>query len=441
VRKLGPALRRTGPLTLKNVLSVLVLFVAVAAWGERVRMVPTTTLQSETSNNTSASDSWRGSNNGNLPAGNVSKVPLLTLLYPGATTKLLSAMQGWFGNPKHISVGYNSADPAQVRRQLADMKSRGFDGVTIAWYGSEANDQSNLATLTLRAEAEKVPGLTFALRVNEGAVKWYAHGRSPTDALIFHMNYAADAFFTSPAYLRINGRPVVFEFGLESLDIDWNRVKSAVRGNPLWIFRNANGFTRPNSAGAFAWGPANKLDYLDWFYGKALAQQGKSTVGNAYKGFDDRLASWSKGRVIDQRCGQTWLDTFAYANKYYSARNQLPFLMVSTWNDYEEGTEIETGIDNCLTLSAAISANSLSWALSGNGQENTIHHYTVFISTDGQNLMPLADLRNGENTLDLVRYELMPGTYTMFVKAAGKPSIRNLMSNPVRLVVLPRAAR
>lgn len=173
------------------------------------------------------------------------------MFYPDATIKLLVAMQGWFGNPKHSSVGYNSADPAQVRRQLADMKSRGFDGVTIAW--CDAKEQSNLATLTVKAEAEKVPGLVFALRVKEGAIKWYAHGLSPTDALIFHMSYAADSYFTSPAYLRIHGRPVVFEFRLESLDIDWDRVKMAVRGNPCWIFRNASGFRRPNSARAFAW--------------------------------------------------------------------------------------------------------------------------------------------------------------------------------------------
>jgi hypothetical protein len=426
---------------LKNILSVLALLLAVAASGDRVRVVPTTTLKSETSNNTSAADSYRGSNNGNLPAGNISKVPFRSLLYPGATTKLLVAMQGWFGNPKHSSVGYNSADPAQVRRQLADMKSRGVDGVTIAWYGSDAKEQSNLATLTVKAEVEKVPGLVFALRVNEGAIKWYAHGLSPTDALIFHMSYAADNYFTSPAYLRIYGRPVVFEFGLESLDIDWDRVKSAVRGNPLWIFRNASGFTRPNSAGAFAWGAANNFDYLDRFYGKAFAQRSLLTVGNAYKGFDDRLSSWSKNRVVEQRCGQTWLDTFKYANKYYSATRPLPYLMVSTWNDYEEGTEIETGIDNCLSLTAAMSGGALNWTLNGAGSENTIHHYTVYASTDGEYLMPLTEIQPGNMTLNIDSFQLAPGSYTLFVKATGQPSIRNLMSNPVRWAILPRVSR
>ena len=55
-----------------------------------------------------------------------------------------------------------------------------------------------------------------------------------------------------------------------------------------------------------------------------------------------------------------------------------------TWNDYEEGTEIETGIDNCVSVSGSVSGTDLSWNIGG--QENTIDHYSVFISQDGQNL-------------------------------------------------------
>ena len=64
-----------------------------------------------------------------------------------------------------------------------------------------------------------------------------------------------------------------------------------------------------------------------------------------------------------------------------------------TWNDYEEGTEIESGIDNCLSMSASVSGDSLSWKVTGH--ENTVDHYTPYVSTDGQNLMPLNDLAVG----------------------------------------------
>jgi hypothetical protein len=51
-------------------------------------VVPTTTLAAQTSNNTSASNSFGSQSNGNRGAGNVSKVDVHTLLYSGATTKV-----------------------------------------------------------------------------------------------------------------------------------------------------------------------------------------------------------------------------------------------------------------------------------------------------------------------------------------------------------------
>ena len=419
-------------------LVLVIILLCTAAFGAGLKVVPTTTLKAETANNTSAADSYPGSYTGNAAAGNVSKVPIDSLMYPGSGTKHLIAIMGWFGKSSHISVGYNSADPAQVRRQLSDMKSRGFDGLTIAWYGSSSTEQSNMTTKQIKIAAEQLGGFTFALRVNEGMIRWYSNGMTPTDAVIYHLNYAADNYFTSPAYMHINGQPVVLEFGLESYDIDWTKVKSSVRGNPMWIFRNAVGFTRPFAAAAFGWGPANDFSYLDWFYTKALTYPTLLTLGNSYKGFDDRLASWTKNRTIDQRCGQTWLDTFKYANKYYSATRPLPYLMVSTWNDYEEGTEIETGIDNCLSLTAAMSGGAINWTLNGGGSENTIHHYTVYASTDGEYLMPLTEIQPGNMTLNIDSFQLAPGSYTLFVKATGQPSIRNLISNGVSYVTANR---
>ncbi len=62
-------------------------------------------------------------------------------------------------------------------------------------------------------------------------------------------------------------------------------------------------------------------------------------------------------------------------------------MQLVTWNDYEEGTEIESGIDNCVSVSAAMAGNSLQWKIAGS--EDTIDHYRVYVSSDGQNLMPL----------------------------------------------------
>ncbi|HKT69343.1 MAG TPA: hypothetical protein VJP83_07900, partial [Terriglobales bacterium] len=88
-------------------------------------ITPSTTLAAETGNNTSAADSFVAQSNGNAGATNVSKLPVRSLLYPGSTTKIYAHLVAWFGGSGHMNVGYNSADPSQVHRQVEDMISRG----------------------------------------------------------------------------------------------------------------------------------------------------------------------------------------------------------------------------------------------------------------------------------------------------------------------------
>src|SRR6185503_15239562 len=127
--------------------------------------------------------------------------------------------------------------------------------------------------------------------------------------------------------------------------------------------------------------------------------------------------------VMQQQCGQTWLSTFAKANSMWSTSNQLAFFQLVTWNDYEEATEIETGIDNCVSVNASVAGSTLNWSVSGS--ESTIDHYTAFISSDGQDLMSLGDVPAGIHALDLGSFGFTSGTYSVYVKAVGKPSILN----------------
>lgn len=435
------------PLVSAIVLSLAVSCVAFAA--TPLAIVPTTTLAAETGNNTSASSLFLATANGNLAQANVSKVNTHTLTYPGYAGKIYAHLMSWFcmtpaststgaGTQcgSHVQVGYNSNDPAVVHAQAADMISRGFDGVIHDWYGP-GNSRDDIATRNWIAEAEQHPGFQFALMIDQGALQWYScisSGCSPTQALTQLTQYAAQNFFNSPAYMRINGRPVLTNFDIDlHYTVDWNSVAANTPGNPIFIFQNNGGFTHGLSSGSFSWVmPTDSnygLDYLGSFYSTGMKYPAESTVGAMYKGFNDTLASWSGNRVMSQQCGQTWLQTFAKANSMFNTSQQLGAIQLVTWDDYEEGTELETGIDNCVSLTGAISASVLSWTISGN--ENTIDHYTVFISTDGQNLMPLGDFVVGTRQLDLSSFALAPGKYTLFVKAIGKPSLRNQMSNPV----------
>jgi hypothetical protein len=391
----------------------------------------TTTLAAETSNNTSAADSFLSQTNGNEGSTNVSKVDIRTLLYPGATTEIYAELQPWFGDERHMDVGYTSWDPVQVEKQLEDMQSRGVTGVVIDWYGPA--DTTEPTTLAWLAAAEAHPGFKVMIMIDKGAVTISAcKGCNAQQTMIYLTNYILKHYATSSAYAMFGGNPIITQFDLDlHFTLDWNAIQAGTSKNIAWIFEHADGFTHALASGSWSWVSTTAGDYgmpyLDNFYNTALLYPKEQAWGGVYKGFNDTLASWGAGRIVTQQCGGTWLETFSELNKFYDSGQQLPILQLVTWNDYEEGTEIETGIDNCLSVSASIKKSTLSWTVTGH--TSRLDHYIVYFSQDDKNLLQLDTVSIGSFSIDLSAFDLDHGT--IYVQAIGKPTIKNQMSGAV----------
>jgi hypothetical protein len=401
----------------------------------QLAVVPTTTLTAQTANNTSAANTFNSQSNGNLGAGNISKEPINDLIPNGQNVKVFAHYMPWWGKSGHINIGYSEHDPAQIKRQVEDMISRGFAGVIVA--ESNSSTWSLDTTKLLFAEVERHPGFLFVVQENKGAL---SSASDPTAKLISDMTYANDHYFSSPNYYRINGRPVVPFYDGTFSGMDWSKAQANSPGNPIFVFRNSGGYSHTASGGAFAWiGSTSSTDpsglnYVKSFYSESLNHPGKIVLGSGWKGFNDTLASWGKNRIVPQRCGQTWLDSMATLSKYYSGKGDPVAMQINTWNDYEEGTELESGVDNCVSLSASMSGTSLNWSI-GSGNEKGVSHYNVYVSLDGSNLMKLTELATGNRTLNVGSYSLAGGTYKLFVQAVGKNSFRNKMSSAVTYTV------
>jgi len=378
-----------------------------------------TTKTAETSNNTAAcaaagsplhcqggfvgmSDPNHNNETFNPVPGNVSKLDVHRLLYPGNNTKVFAHVMPWWcmtpgstqtGNGtlcgSHIQIGYTANDTATAKAQVDDIASRGFDGLDFAYYG-RLKDYNDVA-LKLRDEIESrcdatACPLTLTLMEEQGSFQWTKCPQDGggvdqtaclTQAINDDLDYMDANFFNRRSYLRVDpltklpsssGRPVVPFFICEECwtnpGPNWGQVWGAVRahaqtlanGNGLFLFRNAPGFAHVEADGAFAWvnwygTDPYGLNYLADFYAKSVLPQNQQLLpwGAAWKGFNDVGASWapSPSRYMGQQCGNTWLQTFNAVNAYYSSSNQLPFLTIPTWNDYEEGTAIEKGLANC----------------------------------------------------------------------------------------------
>jgi hypothetical protein len=165
------------------------------------------------------------------------------------------------------------------------------------------------------------------------------------------------------------------------------------------------------------------------------------TVGLLYSGFDDSNASWTNGRGIAQQCGQVLLDSANEVTKVqYWSTHPIPYRMMATWNDYEEGSEEESGIDNCYTaVNLSIQGSQLTWTLTVSPNNttwattNTIHHYALWTAPRGQNTLTLRKQPGPTTTsFDLSTLHLSRGNYDVYLEMVGQPSIQNEMSAKVQ---------
>jgi hypothetical protein len=279
--------------------------------------------------------------------------------HPVKSTKVLAVYVPWFGDPQHINVGYTTDNPAVIRKQIAKAKEMGVDVFAVNWYGPREPFLDHSYALIQKIASEN--HFQVAIMFDEMQED---NGRATDDALAA-MDKAYNAYLRPgapgrDAYLEYDGRPVIFIFPKRGRT-DWNRVRAQVDTWPVpplliykddpppqyekafdgkyaWVHPGKKGWTPDGSD----WGK----DYLDAFYKKMEKQPGKIAVGGAWPGFDDTKASWSLDRHISPRCGKTFEDTLRMFQQFNQV-NPMPYLMIATWNDYEEGTAIERGVPNC----------------------------------------------------------------------------------------------
>ncbi|HEX3661980.1 MAG TPA: hypothetical protein VHU89_11140 [Acidobacteriaceae bacterium] len=277
----------------------------------------------------------------------------------GAQPELLAVYEPWFGHPAHISVGYSSHDPAEVKKQVDEAKSMGISGFVVDWYGDR--DPFNDITYALVQKTAGEENFHVAMMYDESNAQVGATDEALADFRMFHDKYLAADAAGRDAYLTYDGRPVIFIFP-KGRHTDWDRVREDLNQwnpRPFLIEENLPGAYAKDFDGFYAWvNPGSggwKLngsdwgkDYLEDFYQTMRTKYpDKMPVGGAWPGFDDSKASWSLDRHMDFRCGKTFADTFNLGKKYFPPDNPLQYLLIETWNDYEEGTAIERGIPSC----------------------------------------------------------------------------------------------
>jgi len=224
----------------------------------------------------------------------------------------------------------------------------------VDWYGYREPfiDRSYALMQTIAAEEK----FQVAMMYDETDDEEGATDESIEDFKLFKKTYLGPEAPGRQAYLMYNGQPVIFIF--PKRHTDWDRVRAEVNKwdkPPLLIDEYPPGASASAMNGYYAWvspvvggnGSNWGEQYLTNFYNTMQSKYpDKIAVGGAWASFDDSKASWGLNRHIAPRCGQTTADTLNLWRQY-STQLYMPYLLIETWNDYEEGTAIEKGIPSC----------------------------------------------------------------------------------------------
>lgn len=254
---------------------------------------------------------------------------------------------------------YDSMDPLVMEYQVLLMKLAGIDGVIVDWYG--VDDFVDYPGIEERTRAMlgwvERAGLTFCLCYEDRTIAAEIEfGHISAAEGILHaqmaMSHAEEVYFSSPSYQRLDGKPVLLNFGpvyfLSSRD--WNQILSVLSTTNQPAFFTLHQRLLP-AMGAFSWPPmwlapsdgemtvATLESYLNSLEQTAASAPWPAFISSAFPRFHDIYAeagvSESYGRISDRE-GATFRETLARGMTNASAMVQLV-----TWNDYGEGTQVE----------------------------------------------------------------------------------------------------
>jgi hypothetical protein len=243
-------------------------------------------------------------------------------------------------------------DAADVAAQVRQARSAGVDGFVTSWGGAAENGDA--FDLVLRAE--EAQGGVATIYLETARAKGFL-GRIDVKALARWLDEAL-ARATSPAFLRAgDGVPVVFVFSMATVDAGtWKAISddSARRGRPVHLVGDADPST--HASVLFGWhrypvaGSGSQLFGL-W---QTMAQRTRGprlldptapmilSMATVSPGYDDSRQPDRHNPVVarganGERYDQTW-DAAVAADP--------DWIMITSWNEWFEGTSIEPGIAN-----------------------------------------------------------------------------------------------
>jgi len=241
---------------------------------------------------------------------------------------------------------YDSRDPGVAGTQIDQAKSAGIDAFIVSWYGLEDGGTTTpVVNNMLDRAAER------GFKVGVAVDIFSSQFNRSRDALVNSLNWLVYDRANHPAYLRYNGKPVIFfafqdraGFSVE----EWQNIRNQVDPdrNTIWIAEGVSGCCLYGGAmdGMYAFN-------ISWANGSSgryssernavLNQGGSLYVPMVHPGWDETKIAAREGRpnpsaVKNRNNGQFLANSFNGA-----VASGADVIMIGTWNEFIENSHIE----------------------------------------------------------------------------------------------------
>lgn len=237
---------------------------------------------------------------------------------------------------------YVSRDRGAMGRHIDQAKSAGIDAFLVAWYGPGENQtEPNLAALLEEAAARN-----FKIGMLFETTSPFLGG---TGAITGALQHALSVHANHPAFLRVDGRPVIFFwrptiYGVET----WRTIRS--QADPgygsVWIAEGVDTSYMAVFDGhhlySNTWNPPSDLTYTNQKFARlvASARQNygayKFWVATVMPGYNDVRIRPGSGFAKDREGGAY------YERSWQAAIASTPdWIVINSFNEWPEGSYIE----------------------------------------------------------------------------------------------------
>jgi hypothetical protein len=240
---------------------------------------------------------------------------------------------------------YDSLNPDVLELQILWMKIAGFDGVLADWYG-ENNffdypmiHERTKALFQAATKAKMSIGMVYEDQAIGNPIRLKLATEDQKNSLAKKTGeYLRATWLKQPNWFRVQGKPVVMVFGPQSFgDAEWGALTNGTGPIQLLTLHQQ----KPYAQGGFDWPvPAEGFTFNTKFGERAKGWGIRVPV--AYPRFQDYYDEGGQKGYPDlpDRDGKTYREQLANAIQIGGDAIQ-----VATWNDWQEGTQIEPSIE------------------------------------------------------------------------------------------------